>query len=110
LTLGLGGAMAAAGEVGALVLPVTDVDVNELVRSVPVAALLFDEAGEPTVDVDALEELLLRVGALSDELVELAELWLNPVIVSKRGAVAVGVGATVAPPAHERPPPIRRLG
>jgi acyl-CoA synthetase (NDP forming)/GNAT superfamily N-acetyltransferase len=110
VTLGLGGAMAAAGGVGALVLPVTDVDVDELVRSVPVAALLFDEAGEPTVDVDALEELLLRVGALADDLVELAELWLNPVIVSKRGAVAVGVGAAVAPPAHERPPPIRRLG
>jgi acyl-CoA synthetase (NDP forming)/GNAT superfamily N-acetyltransferase len=110
LTLGLGGAMAAAGEVGALVLPVTDVDVDELVRAVPVAALLFDQAGEPAVDVEGLEELLLRVGALADEVVELAELWLNPVMVSVRGAVAVGVGATVASPAHERPPRIRRLG
>jgi hypothetical protein len=41
--------------------------------------------------VAALEDLLLRVGALAEAVPEVAELDLNPVVVSERGVVAVDV-------------------
>ncbi|HMA48032.1 MAG TPA: acetate--CoA ligase family protein, partial [Frankiaceae bacterium] len=42
-------------------LPLTDVDAAELVRSVRAAPLLFGYRGAPTVDVAAVEDLVLRV-------------------------------------------------
>ena len=50
------------------ILPLSDVDAAELVRSVRAAPLLFGYRASPPVDVQALEELLLRVARLADEL------------------------------------------
>jgi hypothetical protein len=45
--------------------------------------------GAPPCDLAALENVLLRVGALADDLPGVAELDVNPVIVAGRGAVIV---------------------
>ena len=45
-------------------------------------------------DVDSLENLLLRVGSLADDIPQVAEMDLNPVLVSAEGAVAVAHGCT----------------
>jgi acetyl coenzyme A synthetase (ADP forming)-like protein len=79
------------------VLPLTDVDAAELVRSIRGAPLLFGYRGAPPTDVAALEDLLLRVARLVDDVPELAEMDLNPVIVSPSGAIAVDVRMRVAP-------------
>jgi acyl-CoA synthetase (NDP forming) len=79
------------------VLPMTDVDAAELVRSIRGAPLLFGYRGAPPTDVAALENLLLRVARLADDVPELAEMDLNPVIVSVSGAIAVDVRMRVAP-------------
>jgi acyl-CoA synthetase (NDP forming) len=88
-------------------LPLTDVDANELVRGLRSSPLFFGYRGTPACHVGALEDLLLRVGALAEATPELAELDLNPVIVSADGAVAVDARVRVAPLADV--PDVRRL-
>ena len=73
------------------ILPLTDVDAAELVRSVRGAPLLFGYRGAAPADVAALEDVLLRVGRLVDEVPEVAEMDLNPVIVGPDGATVVDV-------------------
>ncbi len=91
------------------IVPMTDVDAHEMVRSLRGSPLLFGYRGTPPVDVDALEELLLRVARLADEIPEVAEMDLNPVIVSAEGAVAVDVKIRLQPAAAPLPPDLRRL-
>src|SRR5207244_11850495 len=79
------------------VLPLTDLDAYELVRSTRGSPLLFGYRGAPPADVASLEDLVLRVGRLVDDIPEIAELDLNPVIVSPDGAVAVGAKVRRAP-------------
>ena len=89
---GLGGvATDVLGDRAFRILPLTDIDAAELVRSVRAAPLLLGHRGQPAANVAALEDLLLRVGALADAVPELAELDLNPVVASERGAIAVDV-------------------
>jgi acyl-CoA synthetase (NDP forming) len=90
-------------------VPMTDVDAHEVVRSLRGSPLLFGYRGQPAVDVDALEQLLLRVACLADELHEVAEMDLNPVTVSARGAVAVDVKVRVRPAEGALPPDLRRM-
>lgn len=90
------------------ILPITDVDAAALVRSIRGAPLLFGYRGTPEADVVALEALLVRVGRLADEVPELAEMDLNPVMVGPDGARAVDVKIRLAPPAVSEPR-IRRL-
>jgi acyl-CoA synthetase (NDP forming)/GNAT superfamily N-acetyltransferase len=80
------------------ILPLTDVDAAELVRTVRAAPLLFGYRGTEPVDVAALEQLLLRVGRLADDLPEVAELELNPVIVGPSGTSVLRASARIAVP------------
>jgi acyl-CoA synthetase (NDP forming) len=91
------------------VLPVTDVDAAELVRSLRTSPLLFGYRNTPEVDIGALEELLLRVGCLADELPEVAEMDANPVIVSPSGAIAVDMKLRLAAPPRDPSAGVRRM-
>jgi acetyl coenzyme A synthetase (ADP forming)-like protein len=107
---GLGGVTAELlGDRALRIVPLTDEDARELVRSLRGSPLFFGYRGRPAVDVDALEDLLLRVGCLADELPEVAEMDLNPVIVGERGAVAVDVKIRIEPAAAPLPPDFRRM-
>ena len=86
VSFGLGGdASELLGDVAHRIPPLTDVDVADLVRSVRAAPKLFGHRGAAPVDVPALEDLLARVATLADELPEVAELVLNPVVVATTG-------------------------
>jgi acetate---CoA ligase (ADP-forming) len=61
--------------------PLTDVDAKEIVRSVKAYPLLSGYRGSAPADVDALEQLLLRVSAMVEDIPEVAEMDLNPVKV-----------------------------
>ena len=65
--------------------PLTDVDADDLIRSIRAARALL----EHEVDIAALRDVLLRTSRLADDLPQVAELDLNPVIVRREGAVAV---------------------
>ena len=67
------------------ILPITDVDAAELVRSLRGSPLLFGYRGQPAVDVAALEDLLLRVAPPRRRRARGREMDLNPVIVSEHG-------------------------
>jgi acyl-CoA synthetase (NDP forming) len=88
-------------------LPLTDLDATELVRALRSSPLFFGYRGAPACDVAALEDLLLRVAALAEAQPWLAELDLNPVIVSAGGAVAVDARVRLAPLVDA--PDVRRL-
>ncbi|HEU4910445.1 MAG TPA: GNAT family N-acetyltransferase [Actinomycetes bacterium] len=79
-------------------LPITDRDATEVLLSLRAAPLLRGYRGAPAVDVSAVEQLLLRVSALAQDVPELAELDLNPVIVSPTGAVVVDAKLRLAAP------------
>ncbi len=79
--------------------PLTDLDAHEMVRSVKGYPLLTGYRGAPPADLDALEEVLLRVSALVGDHPEIAEMDLNPVKVlpAGRGCVAVDARVLVRP-------------
>ena len=72
------------------VAPLTDRDADELLDEIRGAALLKGYRGRPSVDRAALQALLLRVSRLVEEVPEIEELDLNPVI-----ALPDGQGYTV---------------
>ena len=61
--------------------PLTDVDAQEMIRSVKAYQLLEGWRGAKPSDVKSLEELLLRISAMAEDLPQIAELDLNPVKV-----------------------------
>ncbi len=64
------------------VLPMTDIDAHEMVRGIRSYPLLEGVRGEKRVDVELVEELILRLAQLVRDVDGIAELDFNPVIVS----------------------------
>src|SRR5664279_4939823 len=99
VVFGLGGVFTDLLDDRALrLVPLTDLDAADLVRGVRAAPLLVGYRGAPAVDVAAVEDLLLRVGRLAEDLLEVAELDLNPVIARADGVLAVDAKVRLAPP------------
>ena len=69
--------------------PLTGTDAAEMIREIRSAPLLFGHRGTPPADVAALADALLRVSRLADDLPEVAELDLNPIIAHPDGISAV---------------------
>ena len=67
--------------------PVHEGDVRRALRGLRCWPLLEGFRGAPRADVDALVELVLAVGRLVRDVPEVAELDLNPVVVSANGAL-----------------------
>jgi len=106
LSFGLAGAPSELlGDTAHRLVPATDRDVAELVRSIKAAPLLFGWRGAEPVDTAALEELLLRVSMLADDLPEVVGVDLEPVVVAARGLSVLGATVRLAPP-----PPRTDLG
>jgi len=59
--------------------PLTDHDVADMVRAIKGYRLLAGYRGQPTVDIDAIKELLGRISQLAEEIPEISELDLNPI-------------------------------
>jgi acyl-CoA synthetase (NDP forming) len=91
------------------VVPRTEVDAHELVRGLRGSPLLFGYRGSPPVAVDALEDVLVRVGVLADTCPEVVELDLNPVIASATGIAVVDAKVRVRPVEPALPPHVPRL-
>jgi acetate---CoA ligase (ADP-forming) len=108
LACGAGGTMAELlGDLAVRLPPLTDRDAHEMVRSLRSFALLRGHRGAPAADVEALEDVLLRVGALVEAHSEIAELDCNPVIVAPSGATVVDARIRVEQPVP-RPLPFTR--
>jgi acyl-CoA synthetase (NDP forming)/RimJ/RimL family protein N-acetyltransferase len=67
------------------IAPLTDRDVDEMIRGVRGSALLQGYRNKPRADVDALRDVLLKVSNLGAYIPELAELEFNPVMAMPEG-------------------------
>ncbi|MBV9208292.1 MAG: GNAT family N-acetyltransferase [Actinobacteria bacterium] len=89
---GLGGTMVEVlGDVAVRITPLSDTDVDEMLRSLRSYRLLTGYRQSPPLDVAAFAELLHRVSAMVEDIPEVAELDLNPVFVRPHGAVVADV-------------------
>ncbi len=97
VTLGLGGRLGEPPQsVEGRVTPLTDLDTAELV-DVALGATRPDGHPWEEAERSAVTDVVVRVGSMADDLPELVQLELNPVIVSSAGAVVIGGRARVAP-------------
>ncbi|MFD7118463.1 GNAT family N-acetyltransferase [Streptomyces sp. NPDC059922] len=98
LSFGLAGAPSELlGDLAHRLVPATDRDVAEQIRSIRSAPLLFGWRGSTPVDTLALEELLLRVSRLVDDHPEIVSVTLEPVVVATRGLTVLGANVRLAP-------------
>ena len=88
--------------------PLTDTDAEEMIHAVHATPLLAGERGTPPADTAALADALLRVSRLADDLPEVSELDLNPVLARPDGVWCVDVRVRISP-AEPRDPFLRRL-
>ncbi len=86
----------------------TDADAEEMIHAVHVAPLLAGDQGTPPADTTALADALLRVSRLADDLPEVSELDLNPVLARQDGVWCLD-GRVRISPAAPRDPFLRRL-
>ncbi len=98
LVCGAGGVEAElVRDVAVRLTPVSRADVHAMVRELRTFPRLDGYRGAPKADVAALEDVLVRVGAMAEAHPEIAEMDCNPVIVSPTGAAIVDVRIRVAP-------------
>ena len=70
---------------------------QDLIRRTRVATLLGPFRNRPPVDMDALENVLLRLSEMVCELPWLAELDINPLLVDEHGALALDARIVIVP-------------
>jgi acyl-CoA synthetase (NDP forming)/GNAT superfamily N-acetyltransferase len=97
-----------SGDHAARLTPLTDTDADALIRAVDAAPWLLGQRGVPATDLETLRELLLRVSRLADDLPEVTELELNPVIAKPHGVFAVDARIKLMP-CLPQDPFLRRL-
>jgi acyl-CoA synthetase (NDP forming) len=94
---GLAGATGdALADRAARLAPLTESDADDLIRSVRAAArLLLGRSGVPAADLASLRGMLLRVSQMADDLPQVAELELSPVVARPDGALALDGGVRI---------------
>ncbi|MFE6681209.1 GNAT family N-acetyltransferase [Streptomyces sp. NPDC057729] len=99
LSFGLAGAPSELlGDTAHRLVPATDRDAAELIRSIRAAPVLFGWRGAAPVDTAVLEELLLRVSRLVDDHPEVVSIALEPVVVATQGLTVLGASVRLSPP------------
>ena len=99
VVFGLGGvATDVLGDHVARLAPLTSADADDMIHSIRAAPLLLGHRGQPAADIGALRDTLLRVSRLADDLPQVAELDLNPVIARPDGVIAVDARIRVTSP------------
>ena len=88
-------------------VPMTAEDARDLVKGLRSSPLLTGYRGSAPVDLEALSGVLLRIARLAEDLPEVVELSLNPVVASPGGVVAIDARVRVATALPE-PPLLRR--
>jgi acyl-CoA synthetase (NDP forming)/GNAT superfamily N-acetyltransferase len=83
--------------------PLTEADADALIAAIQSASRLHGHQGVPVAGQLALRDVLLRVSRLTDDLPEITELDLHPVIAGPGSAVALDARIRVAPEASPDP-------
>ncbi|HEU5474940.1 MAG TPA: GNAT family N-acetyltransferase [Actinophytocola sp.] len=88
--------------------PLTDTDVERMVHGLRSSPALFGPNAKNPLPTDDISDVLLRVGRMAELLPEIAELDLNPLVVTETGCVAVDARIRIEP-RHPTDPFLRRL-
>ena len=108
LACGAGGTAAELiKDVTVRITPLSDLDAREMLHSLRTFPLLDGYRGAPRCDLEAIEDVLLRVSAMVEAHPEIVELDCNPLIARPDGVVIVD--ARVRVEAAPLPPPIPSL-
>jgi len=83
-------------DISVRIAPLTDRDADEMISSLKSYPILTGYRGSAAYDVNALKEIVLRVSSLVDEIPEIAEMDLNPVMLLQKGAYVVDARVRVA--------------
>jgi len=96
LAFGIGGVnVEIVNDVQFRVSPLTDIDARNMVRDIRGFRLLKGYRGHPPADVSAIEEVLLRLSRMAEDIPELAEMDLNPLIALPPGQGCSAVDARI---------------
>ena len=107
IAFGLGGIhVEILGDVRFRITPLTDRDATEMVREIKGYRLLEGYRGHPPADVEAIEEVLLRISRLVEEIPEITELDLNPIFALPPGQGCRIVDARIRVSANTLPPAV----
>jgi acyl-CoA synthetase (NDP forming) len=91
IVFGLGGIhVEILGDIQLRISPLTDRDAADMIREIKGYRLLTGYRGHPAADLEAIEEVLLRVSRLVEEIPEIDELDMNPIF-----ALAPGQGCRI---------------
>jgi len=69
------------------IVPLAERDAREMIREVKGLPLLTGFRGRVPGDLEALARILLRVSRMAEELPEIAEVDLNPIVIYERGGL-----------------------
>ncbi|MFC8348425.1 GNAT family N-acetyltransferase [Streptomyces sp. NPDC057280] len=106
---GLGGtATEILADHAARLAPLTDHDVHDLITAPRCAPLLFGAGGARPVDLEGLEQLLLRLSRMASDLPQLAEADFNPVLATPGGVSVLDARVRLLP-RRPQDPYLRRL-
>jgi len=90
VVFGMGGtAVELLGDHVSRLAPLTELDAREMVLGLRSSPLLTGFRGSQPVDIEALVDLILRMGRLAEDMPELVEADCNPVIATPDGAFVV---------------------
>ncbi|MGS0687085.1 bifunctional acetate--CoA ligase family protein/GNAT family N-acetyltransferase [Nakamurella sp. GG22] len=89
-------------------VPLTDADAADLIGAPRAAPLLNGYRGTRVVPREPLIDLALRLSVMADDLPELMQLQLQPVLAGPAGVMVTGATARIGPPAAQ-PDARRRL-
>ncbi len=105
VAFGPGGVLAELiGDASFRLAPLTNVDARELVLGGKAGRLVRGFRGAPAADADALVDLVHRLSALAEDLPEVAELDLNPVLALPDRCVVVDARIRVGAAEPKRSP------
>jgi acyl-CoA synthetase (NDP forming) len=82
-------------------LPLTDLDALEMLRSLRCGPLLAGYRGAEAADQEAVLDVIHRIAWLANQVPELAELDINPLVASPSGAFAVDTRIHLTPATPE---------
>jgi acyl-CoA synthetase (NDP forming) len=104
VALGLGGVSTAArGDHAARLAPLTEADADGLIDAVRALSAEHGHREVPDAGLTFLRDMLLRVSRLTDDLPEITELDLHPVIARPGSAVALNARIRILPEVPQDP-------
>lgn len=75
--------------------PISRAEAREQIRAIRTFPLLKGVRGEPPADLDAAEEIILRVSQLVTDFPEIVEMDINPLVIHNQGEGAIVLDARI---------------